>query len=206
MSRDIRSKRNCHSRRAQEHRRRRVLELGTGAFAVLVFGLGPWGVAPLAHADEDEFDLILEPITNSLSSIDPTLGADVGAVAQVLEQDWGAGNFGTELDNAINGAAERVDPSLVAGSCGLICDGADGTPGGALAAADGQSGGVWFGDGGSGGTDAAGNGGHGGEFGSTSQLALVGQAERLVGQAGQLGLGQLGKLANTGVGQAGRRR
>ncbi|MGO9068081.1 hypothetical protein [Mycobacterium sp.] len=39
--------------------------MGTGAGAVLAFGLGPLAAAPVAHADE--FDLIVEPIINSLS-------------------------------------------------------------------------------------------------------------------------------------------
>ncbi len=63
MSRHTRSKRNRQSRSAQG--RRRLLGLGTGAGAVLAFGLGPLAAAPVAHADE--FDLIVEPIINSLS-------------------------------------------------------------------------------------------------------------------------------------------
>ena len=69
---------------------------------------------------------------------------------------------------AINRFADKVDPSLVGDSCGLICNGAEGTSGGTLPEADGQDGGVWVGDGGNGGTDAAGDGGaggSGGEFG-----------------------------------------
>src|SRR3984957_3655880 len=73
MSRHTRSKRNRQSRSAQG--RRRVVGWGTSAGAVLAFGLGPWGVAPAAHADE--FEVILEPIVNALSGVDPLLGADV---------------------------------------------------------------------------------------------------------------------------------
>ena len=76
MSRHTRSKRNRQSRSAQG--RRRVLGLGTGAGAVLAFGLGPWGVAPAAHADG--LDVILDPIINSLSAFDPTLGADLSTL------------------------------------------------------------------------------------------------------------------------------
>ncbi|MGO9548591.1 MAG: hypothetical protein ACLPRW_03680, partial [Mycobacterium sp.] len=164
---------------------------GTSAGAVLAFGLGPLAAAPVAHADE--FDLIVEPIINSLSSIDPTLGADVGTLAgdltgswdplvgglngvdsalgaassaagvvpdfgsaagaaasdtsagadawstvsQGLEQDWITSQFGTEVDSSINTLVDKVDPSVVGDSCGLICNGADGTSGSTLAEADG---------------------------------------------------------------------
>src|SRR6202034_4897060 len=90
-------------------------------------------------------------------------GVDVWtSLAQGVEQGWITSQLGSQVDTALNTWAERVDPSLVGDSCGLICNGADGTGGGSLAAADGQAGGVWFGDGGDGGTDAAGNGGNGG--------------------------------------------
>ncbi|MGA9491102.1 MAG: hypothetical protein WBV80_12765, partial [Mycobacterium sp.] len=192
----------------------------SSAGAALAFGLGPLGVMPAAHADG--LDVILDPIFNALSSVDPSLGADVstvlgdvtgssgwdsvvaglggvdsalgaassaasvvpetgwaasdtgaavsgvdssGAWAQTLEQDWITSSFGSQVDNSINTFAEKVDPSVVGDSCGLICNGADGTGGGSLSAADGQAGGVWFGDGGNGGTDAAGNGGDGGAGG-----------------------------------------
>jgi hypothetical protein len=35
----------------------------------------PLAMTPSAHADE--FDLVVDPIINSISSIDPTLGMDV---------------------------------------------------------------------------------------------------------------------------------
>ncbi|MGO9281935.1 MAG: hypothetical protein ACLP75_02625, partial [Mycobacterium sp.] len=219
MSRHTRSKRNRQSRNAKA--RRRAVGWGTSAGAVLAFGLGPWGVAPAAHADE--FEVILDPIINSLSSVDPMLGADVSTllgdfttsggwdsvvadlggvdsalgaassaasvvpdtssaasdsssaaasgadswstVSQGLEQDWITSSYGSQVDNAINTMVDKVDPSLVGDSCGLICNGADGTSGSTLAEADGQAGGVWIGNGGDGGTDAAGNGGNGGESG-----------------------------------------
>src|SRR5271167_2213729 len=77
MSRHTRSKRNRQSRNAQA-RRRRVVGWGTSAGAVVAFGLGPWGVAPAAHADG--LDVILDPIINSLSSVDPLLGVDVSTL------------------------------------------------------------------------------------------------------------------------------
>lgn len=41
-----------------------MVGLGSGAGAVLAFGLGPLAAAPPAHADE--FDVIIDPIINSL--------------------------------------------------------------------------------------------------------------------------------------------
>jgi len=45
---------------------------------------------------------------------------------QGLEQDWITSQFGTQVDTSINTWADKVDPSLVGDSCGLICNGADG--------------------------------------------------------------------------------
>ena len=72
--------------------------------AVLAFWLGPWGVAPPAHADE--LDAILDPIINSLSSVDPTLGADASG--------WLA-----NVDSAL-AAASAFDPSSAASSLGAL--------------------------------------------------------------------------------------
>ena len=67
------------SRTARARRRRAVWGVGTTAGAALVFGMGPLGVAPRAHADE--FDVILDPIINALSGswtgvVDPLAGVD----------------------------------------------------------------------------------------------------------------------------------
>jgi endoglycosylceramidase len=63
--------------------RRRVVGLGLAAGACLAFGMTPLATAPAAYADV--LDVILDPIinsfSNSLSAIDPTLGADLGALA-----------------------------------------------------------------------------------------------------------------------------
>ena len=77
---------------------------------------------------------------------------------QGLEQDWMNSSFGQQVDSALNTWAAQSDPAA-AGSCGFICNGADGTGGGSLTAADGQDGGFLFGNGGNGATDAAGQGG-----------------------------------------------
>jgi endoglycosylceramidase len=58
--------------------RRRVLGLGATAGAFFAFGLSPVVAAP---ASADEFDVIVDPIISALSGIDPTLGADLGALA-----------------------------------------------------------------------------------------------------------------------------
>src|SRR3984893_2211698 len=86
------SKRNPRSRIATA-RRRRVLGAGTTAGAVLAFGMTPLAAAPAAHADE--FDVIIDPIINSilgsltdsitgldgLLGIDPSAGLDLAVPA-----------------------------------------------------------------------------------------------------------------------------
>src|SRR5579875_3823139 len=58
-------------------RRRRSVGLSTTAGAFLAFGLGPLG-APAAHADPftDLIDLIISPVTNSLTNLDPLATLD----------------------------------------------------------------------------------------------------------------------------------
>ena len=76
----------------------------------------------------------LVPDTGSALSSAAVSGADAsGNLAQTWEQDWITSQFGTEVDDAINSYVDKVDPSLVGDSCGLICNGADGTSGGTLA-------------------------------------------------------------------------
>src|SRR3984957_20795908 len=66
-------KRNRKSRTVKA-RRRRVVGLGGGAGAFLAFGMSPLAGAPPAHADE--FDVIIEPIINSiLGALATGLGA-----------------------------------------------------------------------------------------------------------------------------------
>jgi endoglycosylceramidase len=68
--------------------RRRVLGLGATAGAFFAFGLTPLATAPAANADE--LEVILDPIINSLSGIDPTLGADLGALAASFDPTFAA--------------------------------------------------------------------------------------------------------------------
>jgi hypothetical protein len=90
MARHRTTKQHRQSRNA-EARRCRVVDLGTGAGAFLAFGLTPRAAAPAAHADE--FELIIEPIINSLASVDllPPLSSGVApcAVADDLDEPWG---------------------------------------------------------------------------------------------------------------------
>jgi hypothetical protein len=69
------SKRNHRSNDGKARRRRWAVGLDTGAGAVLAFGLAPFSSAPAAHADE--FDVIIDPIINSLAGlVDPLVALD----------------------------------------------------------------------------------------------------------------------------------
>ena len=73
---------NQRSRNAQARRRRRVLGAGTTAGALFAFGMAPLATAPVAHADE--FDVIIDPIINSIlssiTSLDALVGIDPSSV------------------------------------------------------------------------------------------------------------------------------
>jgi hypothetical protein len=143
------TKRNRRSRSANA--RRRVVGLSSGISAFLALGLGPLASAPKATADE--FDAILDPIINSITSslgdvaagsaAVPELGSlSLGATESVaaaspvdawlsgIEQDWLNSGFGQQVDTLINSWFNLVDPAN--GACGLICDGADGQGGGLI--------------------------------------------------------------------------
>src|ERR1700735_3767699 len=82
------NKRNQRSRNAKASRRR-VLGAATTAGAFLAFGMYPLASAPAAHADV--FDVIIDPIVNSilssitsldaLAGIDPSSALDLGTLA-----------------------------------------------------------------------------------------------------------------------------
>jgi endoglycosylceramidase len=150
-----------------------VVGLGASAGAFFAFGMAPLITAPAANADE--FEVILDPIINSLSAIDPTLGADLGALATSFDpalaadsatsaaspgMDAAAPDFSelfnqyvytpthTALENWINSnAGQQVDGFInsVAGSY-VIGNGAPGTE----ADPGGGAAGWLFGDGGEG--------------------------------------------------------
>ena len=97
-------KRNRRPRNAKALRRA-VAGLIASAGAFVAFGMTPLAMTPSAHADE--FELIVDPIVNSISSIDPTLGTDLtvalanldsafdpGAAAFVLSIECGTSSLG----------------------------------------------------------------------------------------------------------------
>src|ERR1700744_4405422 len=255
-----RSKKQSQRSRQQKLRRSvgRMLGFGGATSALITFSLGSVLNAPPARADG--LDVILDPIINSLSSVDPSLAVDMtgwlanldsalngassfdptslasaattaessslGALStdvgsasaanpfdtfvQGLEQQWIDSPLGQQMDSSLNAWFNQVDPaaanpaadpadnSPVAGACGLICNGVDGT------AADptGQGGGLLFGKGGTGfdengagGTPAAaggaggdagfwGNGGAGGDGGDATTSGGDGGAGGAGGNGG----------------------
>lgn len=84
----------------------RVAGMGTAAGAVLAFGLTPLAAAPAANADF--LDTVLDPIINSLSSVDPTLGADLGALATSVDPSFTVENAAA----AATGADSSLDQAL----------------------------------------------------------------------------------------------
>jgi endoglycosylceramidase len=213
---------------ARHRKRRHVIGLGMTASAFLAFGMSPLVTAPAANADE--FDVILDPIINSLSAIDPTLGADLGALATSFDPSFAADSATsaasaaatpdfselfnqfvytpthTALEDWINSnLGQQVDGFIntAAGSF-VIGDGAPGT------AADptGGAGGSLFGDGGPGwNSDEAGvAGGEGGAAGIIGNGGAGGDggagADGGDGGAGGSFLGIGGDGGNAGEGSA----
>src|ERR1700747_2804144 len=146
-------KRNRGSRNGKVRCRRPVVGLSTSASAFLTFGLMPLATAPAAQADQ--LDVILDPIINSLASIDPTLATDLSGLATSFDP--------TVVGDPLAASAPAADPTLadlfqqvfwlpfhsalqawiasplgmsidnpinpffaVDNFCGLICNGADG--------------------------------------------------------------------------------
>src|ERR1700749_336398 len=77
------SKRN---RRSRNHKARNLIGLGGSAGAFFALGLGPLANVPQAHADV--LDAILDPIINSLGSVDPTLALDVGSLVSSFDPSF----------------------------------------------------------------------------------------------------------------------
>jgi endoglycosylceramidase len=82
-----------HPRKARARERRRVVGLGLTAGAFLAFGRTPLITAPAANADG--LDVILDPILNSLSSVDPGLATDVGALVTSFDPTFAADSAAT---------------------------------------------------------------------------------------------------------------
>ena len=83
--------------------RLRVFGLGLTAGAFFAFGMAPLVTAPAANADE--FDVIVDPIISALSGIDPTLGADLGALATSFDPTFAA-------DSAASAATAAATPDF----------------------------------------------------------------------------------------------
>ncbi|WP_067974356.1 PGRS repeat-containing protein [Mycolicibacter icosiumassiliensis] len=97
------------ARRTKAHRRNRVIGSGGAAGAFVAFGLSPLAAAPPARADE--LDLMLDPVIDSLSSIDPTLGAQVSAWVTALDPTFTAGS-GVSADSLLDGAGAAASSSI----------------------------------------------------------------------------------------------
>ncbi|MGB6761868.1 PGRS repeat-containing protein, partial [Mycobacterium sp.] len=99
------SKRNERSSKAKARRRRRAVGLGGSASAFLALGLGPLATAPAAHADP--FDVILDPIINSITSalpsaLDPLAGLDLASLTLPATDLAGTSGLGlSSLDSAL---------------------------------------------------------------------------------------------------------
>jgi endoglycosylceramidase len=200
--------RDRHMRRSGRGRRR-VVGAGTAAGAFLAFGMTPLTPAPAANADFE--DVILDPILNSLSSVDPALATDLTSLVASVDPSFSADTavsaalpatvnlqelfqqyVSSPLENAeqawiTSPTGEQFDSSLnTAFGRDIIGNGAPGTE----ADPNGGAGGLLFGDGGAGwnSTEAGVAGGNGGDAG------LFGDG----GDGGQGGEGAAGGDGGTG--------
>ena len=105
MSRQHSTNRNHRSYSAKA-RRHKMIGLNASAGAFLAFGLTPLANAPAANADE--FELILDPIINSLASLDPTLATDVSGLATAFDP--------TLVGDSLAAAGSVSDPLAALGS------------------------------------------------------------------------------------------
>jgi endoglycosylceramidase len=209
--------------------RRRVLGLGATAGAFFAFGLSPLVAAPPANADE--FDVIVDPIISALSGIDPTVGADLGALAASFDPTVAADSAAsaataaastpdfsdlfnqfvytpthTALEDWINSnVGQQVDGFINSVTDSYaIGNGAPGTE----ADPDGGAAGWLFGDGGTGwnSTEAGVAGGNGGDAGFIGDGGIGGDggagANGGDGGAGGSFLGDGGDGGNAGDGTA----
>jgi len=209
--------------------RLRVFGLGLTAGAFFAFGMAPLVTAPPASADE--FDVIVDPIISALSGIDPTLGADLGALATSFDPTLAA-------DSAASAATAAATPDFselfnqfvytpthtaledwITSNLGQQVDGfinsvagsdviGNGAPGATEADPNGGAGGWLFGDGGPGwnSTDPGVAGGEGGAAGIIGNGGVGGEggagADGGDGGAGGSFLGIGGDGGNAGDGTA----
>jgi endoglycosylceramidase len=210
--------------------RRRVLGLGATAGAFFAFGLSPLVAAPPANADE--FDVIVDPIISALSGIDPTLGADLGALAASFDPtvaaDSGASaataaastpDFSDLFNQFVYTPTHTALEDWISSNVGQQVDGfinsitdsyaiGNGAPGISEADPNGGAGGWLFGDGGPGwnSTDPGVAGGNGGDAGFIGDGGIGGDggagAAGGDGGAGGSFLGDGGDGGNAGDGTA----
>ncbi|MGC1739175.1 PGRS repeat-containing protein, partial [Mycobacterium sp.] len=121
------SKRNQRSSKAKARRRRRAVGMGGSAGAFLALGLGPLATAPAAHADP--FDVILDPIINSITSalpsaLDPLAGLDLASLTLPAADLAGTSGVGLGAvdsalvlpTDALAAAGSSADPLAASGS------------------------------------------------------------------------------------------
>src|ERR1700737_1274819 len=84
---------NRQPRNSRGRGHRRVVGLVATAGAFLAFGMTPLIAAPAANADG--LDVILAPILNSLSSVDPAMATDLGAVVTSFDPTFAADSAAT---------------------------------------------------------------------------------------------------------------
>src|ERR1700722_13846461 len=124
MASQRKNKRNQRSRNAKASRRRAV-GAGTTAGAFLAFGMAPIATAPAAHADV--FDVIIDPVINSilgsitsldaLVGIDPSSALDLGSLALPAADAALASEplaAAASSADALTAAAPAADPTLAA--------------------------------------------------------------------------------------------
>jgi endoglycosylceramidase len=196
------------------------------AGALFAFGMTPFVSPPAANADE--FEVILDPIINSIASIDPGLATDVGGLVASFDPTFAAESGAsasvaaaapdfselfnqfvytpthTALQDWINSSLGQQVDGFINSTSGefLIGNGAPGTE----ADPNGGAGGLWFGDGGPGwnSTEAGIAGGHGGDAGMVGNGGAGGDggtgAAGGDGGAGGSFLGDGGDGGNAGAG------
>ena len=123
MAKHRAKKQNRQSRKAELHRRvGRVIGLSGATSTFITFSLAPPSTMPVAKADGIE-DIIIDPIINSLSGIDPALALDMTSWLSSLDAALsGASNFDpSSLDAAWSGASNFDPSSLDSAWSGGVC-------------------------------------------------------------------------------------
>src|SRR5580704_12865741 len=96
--------------------RRGLIGLGGGAGAFLALGLAP--LANVPHAKADVLDAILDPLINSLGSVDPTLAVDLGSLVASFDPTFS--DAGLAALSASDAALPAADAAQVSDLTQLI--------------------------------------------------------------------------------------